>query len=33
MSNFQPFDVVGRCSETQLQVDENINKFTRQDNG
>ena len=26
MSNFQPLEVVGRGSETQLQVGENINK-------
>ena len=25
MSNFQPLEVVGRCSETQLQMVENIN--------
>ena len=34
MSNFQPLDVVGRGSETQLQVGENLNQITshRQDN-
>ena len=26
MSNFQPLEVVGRGSETQLQVAENVNK-------
>ena len=26
-SFFYPFEVVGRVSETQLQVDKNINKF------
>ena len=30
-SNFQPLEVVGRCSETQLQVGENLNKLTWQD--
>ena len=28
MSNFQPLEVVGRGSETQLQVGENFNKLT-----
>ena len=28
MSNFQPHEVVGRDSETQLQVAENMNKIT-----
>ena len=27
MSNFQPLEVVGRGSETQLQVAENLNRF------
>ena len=27
MSNFQPLEVVGRGSETQLQVAENLNKI------
>ena len=27
-SNFQPLDVVGRGSETQLHVGENLNKLT-----
>ena len=31
MSNFQPLDVVGRGSETQLQVSENLNKLTWHD--
>ena len=31
MHNFQPLEVVGRGSETQLQVGENLNKFTQQD--
>ena len=26
MENFHPLEVVGRDSETQLQVDENLNK-------
>ena len=29
MSHFQPLEVVGRGSETQLQVGENLNKFSR----
>ena len=33
MSNFQPLEVVGRGSETQLQVAENLNKLTEQDKG
>ena len=33
MSNFQPLEVVGRGSETQLQVGENLSKLTWQDNG
>ena len=28
MSNFQPLEVVGRGSETQLKVTENLNKLT-----
>ena len=28
MSNFYPFEVVGRCRETQLQVVENLIYFT-----
>ena len=28
MSNFHPLEVVGRGSETQLQVGENLNKLT-----
>ena len=28
MSNFQPIEVVGRGSETQLQIAENLNKLT-----
>ena len=28
MSNFQPLEVVGRGSETQLQVGENLNYIT-----
>ena len=28
MSNFHPLEVVGRGSETQLQVGENLNKIT-----
>ena len=27
LSNFQPLEVVGRGSETQLQVGENVNKL------
>ena len=30
MRNFQPLEVVGRGSETQLQVAENLNKLTQQ---
>ena len=33
MSNFQPLEVVGRGSETKLQVAENLNKLTQQDEG
>ena len=33
MSNFQPREVVGRGSETQLQVGENSKKIIWQDNG
>ena len=33
MSNFQPLEVVGRGSETQLQVAENLYKLTQQDKG
>ena len=28
MSNYQPLEVVGCCSETQLQVAENLSKLT-----
>ena len=28
MNNFHPLEVVGRDSETQLQVGENLNKLT-----
>ena len=31
MSNFQPFEVVSRNSETQTQVGENLNILTQQD--
>ena len=31
MSNFQSLEVVGRGSEIQLQVAENLNGITRQD--
>ena len=30
MSNFHPLEVVGRGSETQLPVGENVNKLTQQ---
>ena len=33
MSNFQPLEVVGRGSETQLQVGENLNYLMQQDKG
>ena len=33
MSNFQPLEIVGRGSETQLQVGENLNKLTQQKKG
>ena len=33
MSNFQPLEVVGRGSETRLQVAEHLNKLTYQDKG
>ena len=33
MSNFQPLEVVGSGSETQLQVAENLNKLTWQEKG
>ena len=33
MSNLQPLEVVVRGSETQLQVDENLNRLTSQDKG
>ena len=33
MSDFHPLEVVGRGSETQLQVSENINKITEQVKG
>ena len=29
MSNFHPLEVVGRGSETQLKVGENLNKLTK----
>ena len=28
MSNFHSLEIVGRCSEKQLQVSEKLNKFT-----
>ena len=31
MSNFHPFEVVGRGSETQLQMGENLNDLIQQD--
>ena len=33
MGNIHPFEVVDRGSETQLKVDENLNKLTWQDKG
>ena len=33
MSNFQALEGVGRGSETQFQVAENLNKLTQQDKG
>ena len=33
MSNFHPLEVVGRGSETQLQVDENLIKLPQKDKG
>ena len=33
MSKFQPLEVVGRGSETQPQVVENLKKCTQQDKG
>ena len=33
MSNFQPLEVVGRGSETQLPVDKKLNTSTQQDKG
>ena len=33
MSNFQPLEVVGHGSETQLQVDENLIKLPQKDKG
>ena len=33
MDNFQPLEVVGRGSETQLQVGVNLIKLTSQDEG
>ena len=33
VSTFHPLEVVGRGSETQLQVGENLNKITLQVNG
>ena len=33
MSNFQPLEVVGRGSETQLQAAEHLNKITLRDKG
>ena len=31
MSNFHPLEVVGRGSDSQLQVGENLDKLTQQD--
>ena len=31
MSNFYPFEIVNRGSETQLRVGENLNKLTLQE--
>ena len=33
MSNFQPLEVVGRGSNTQLQVGENLNYLIQHDKG
>ena len=33
MSNFQPLEVVGRGSETQLNEGGNLNKFTHKNEG
>ena len=33
MSNFHPLEVVGRGSDTQLQVDKNLNKSPQQGKG
>ena len=33
MSNFRPLEVVGRGDDPQLQVGENLNKLTEQDEG
>ena len=33
LSNFHPLDVVGRGSETQLQVDENLNYLIQRSKG
>ena len=33
MSNFRPREVVGRGSETQLRVGENLNKITSREKG
>ena len=33
MHNFHPLEVVGRGNETQLQMGENLNKLTEQDEG
>ena len=33
VSNFRPFEVVGRGSETQLQVGENLSKITEREPG
>ena len=33
ISYFQPLEVVGRGSETQLQVAENVNKLAKQEKG
>ena len=33
MSYFHPLEVVGRGSETQIQVSENVNKLTQRDKG
>ena len=33
MSNFHPLEVMGRSSETQLQVGENFDKITQREKG